>query len=89
MCCSITSQKTGTLSYTALEVPKFFKPEVANQFVVLFWVYMACGVNSIEHNQLLGRAMPQAASRRPRTRASPCGICGERCGTGTGFSRST
>jgi hypothetical protein len=44
---------------------------------------------------MLGRAMVRVVSRRPltaeaRVRAwfSPCGICGGRSGTGTGFSPS-
>jgi hypothetical protein len=49
-----------------------------------------------EHHFLNGRAMVQAVNRRPvtaearvRSLVSPCGICGEQSGTGTGFSPST
>ena len=53
-------------------------------------------LNPLFCKECLGRAMAQAASRRPliaealvRSRFSPCGICGGQSGIGTGFSPST
>jgi hypothetical protein len=63
---------------------------------VFIYVCMHACVCNICDVHMLGRTMVQAVSVRPLTaqarvcaHVSPCGVCGEQSGTGTGFPPSS